>query len=49
MTANAWLQLALYFGVLLALVKPLGGFMARVYLGEPHLLARWFGPLERRC
>ena len=49
MTANAWLQLALYMGVLLALVKPLGGFMARVYEGEPHLLARWVGPLERFC
>ena len=49
MTANAWLQLALYMGVLLFLVKPIGGFMARVYQGEPHLLARWFGPLERLC
>ena len=49
MTANAWLQLALYFGVLLALVKPLGGFMARVYQGEPHLLhslTEWRAMLE---
>ncbi|HXW97680.1 MAG TPA: potassium-transporting ATPase subunit KdpA [Gemmatimonadales bacterium] len=49
MTANAWLQLTLYLVVLLALAKPLGGYMARVFEGEPHLLARWFGPMERLC
>jgi K+-transporting ATPase ATPase A chain len=49
MTGNAWLQLGLYLVVLLALAKPLGGFMARVYQGEPHLLARWFAPVERLC
>ncbi len=49
MTANAWLQLALFLGVLLALVKPLGGYMAQVYQGDPHLLARWFAPVERLC
>lgn len=49
MTANAWLQLALYLVVLLGLAKPLGGYMARVYEGEPHRLARWFAPLERLC
>jgi K+-transporting ATPase ATPase A chain len=49
MTTNAWLQLALYLVVLLGLAKPLGGFMARVYQGEPHLLARWFGSVERLC
>jgi K+-transporting ATPase ATPase A chain len=35
MTANAWIQLTLYLAVLLALVKPLGKYMARVYRGEP--------------
>jgi K+-transporting ATPase ATPase A chain len=49
MTANAWLQLLLYLVVLIGLAKPLGGFMARVYEGEPHLLARWLGPVERLC
>ena len=49
MTANAWLQLALYLVVLIGLAKPLGSFMARVYEGENHLLARWFGSVERFC
>jgi len=49
MTANAWLQLTLYLAVLIGLAKPLGSYMARVYEGEPHLLARWFAPVERLC
>ena len=40
MTANAVIQLTLYFFVLLALVKPLGAYMARVYQGEPCGLDR---------
>jgi K+-transporting ATPase ATPase A chain len=47
MTLNGWLQLILYFGVLLALAKPLGSFMARVYNGEPTRLDRIIGPIER--
>ena len=35
MTANGLLQIALYFAVLLALARPLGGYMARVYEGKP--------------
>ena len=34
MTLNGWFQLILYFVVLIALVKPLGSYMARVYEGE---------------
>ena len=34
MTTNDWIQLALYLGVLLALAKPLGAYMARVYRGQ---------------
>jgi potassium-transporting ATPase potassium-binding subunit len=49
MTANAWLQLALYMVVLIGLAKPLGSYMARVYEGESHPLARWFAPAERLC
>ncbi len=49
MTANAWLQLGLYMVILIGLAKPLGGFMARVYEGETHLLARLVGPVERLC
>lgn len=47
MTANAVLQLLLYLGVLLALVKPLGWFMARVYQDQPCGLDRVLGPVER--
>ncbi len=34
MTANGWLQLTLFVIVLVALVKPLGWYMARVYQGQ---------------
>lgn len=47
MTGNGLLQIMLYLIVLLALVKPLGSYTARVYEGEPTLLDRVFGPIER--
>jgi K+-transporting ATPase ATPase A chain len=47
MTANAWIQLLLFLGVLLAAVKPLGWYMARVYQGQPCGLDRVLGWLER--
>src|SRR5512139_1405635 len=47
MTLNGWLQLILYFVVLIALAKPLGAFMARVYEGQPTRLDRVIGPIER--
>jgi K+-transporting ATPase ATPase A chain len=40
MTNNALLQTGLYFAVLLALAKPLGVYMARVYEGKPFGLER---------
>ncbi len=46
MTANALLQLGLFFAVLLSCVKPLGLFMARVYSGRVRRLERVLGPLE---
>lgn len=46
MSANGWVQLALYLAVLLAAVKPLGWYMARVYQGQPCGLDRVFGSLE---
>ena len=36
MSWHGYAQIVLYFAVLVALVKPLGGYMARVYEGEPH-------------
>ena len=47
MTLNGFLQIALYFVVLIALVKPLGSYMARVYEGKPIFLSRVLGPVER--
>jgi K+-transporting ATPase ATPase A chain len=47
MTLNGSIQLGLYLVALLALAKPLGGFMARVYTGQPSGLDRVLGPLER--
>ncbi len=47
MTANGWLQIGIYLAALLALVKPLGWYMARVYEGQPVGLDRVLGPLER--
>jgi K+-transporting ATPase ATPase A chain len=49
MTLNSYLQIGIYFVILLLLVKPLGLYMARVYQGEPTFLDRIFVPLERLC
>ena len=46
MTANGILQIALYFVVLLALTKPLGAFMAKVFSGERTFLHPVLRPLE---
>jgi K+-transporting ATPase ATPase A chain len=43
MTANGWLQILFYSALLLALTKPLGVYMVRVYDGS----MRWLAPLER--
>lgn len=47
MNAYAFLQMGAVLGLLLALVKPLGWYMARVYEGKPCGLDRLVGPLER--
>jgi potassium-transporting ATPase potassium-binding subunit len=47
MTLNGYLQIALYMVVLLALAKPLGWYMARVYEGQSVGLNRVLGPVER--
>jgi len=43
MTANGWLQIALYSVVLLALTKPMGVYMVKVYEGS----LTWLRPVER--
>ena len=47
MTFSGILQIVLYLVALLALVRPLGAFMTRVYLGERTWLTPLTGPLER--
>jgi K+-transporting ATPase ATPase A chain len=47
MTGFGILQVALYLVVLVALVRPLGAFMARVYQGERTWLSPVVAPLER--
>jgi K+-transporting ATPase ATPase A chain len=47
MTYSTWIQIGLFFVLLLLLVKPLGGYMARVYQGERTFLHRIISPLER--
>jgi K+-transporting ATPase ATPase A chain len=47
MAGSSLIQIGLYLAVLLALVKPLGWYMARVYEGESVGLNRWLAPFER--
>jgi K+-transporting ATPase ATPase A chain len=47
MTGQGLLQLAIYVGVLVLLVKPLGAYMAAVYEGRRTLLSPVLGPVER--
>lgn len=47
MSISTLLQLTAYIVVLVALVKPLGKFMARVFDGKPCGLDRLLGPVER--
>jgi K+-transporting ATPase ATPase A chain len=47
MSANGWLQFAIYSLVLLATVRPVGIYMARVLEGERTWLDPVFRPLER--
>src|SRR4051812_24315742 len=47
MTGNALLQLSLYCVLLVAIAKPLGGYMARVYEREARIAEKVIGPLER--
>ena len=47
MTANGILQILLFFAIVLALTKPLGLYMARVFQREPTFLDPVLGPIER--
>ncbi|RUU11505.1 potassium-transporting ATPase subunit KdpA [Mesorhizobium sp. USDA-HM6] len=47
MTINGWIQILVYCGTLLLLVKPLGGYMHRVFSGNRTLLSPVLVPIER--
>ncbi len=47
MTPNGLLQVGIYFLVLLAITKPLGVYMTKVFSGDRLFLRKVLGPLER--
>jgi K+-transporting ATPase ATPase A chain len=47
MTIDGWIQIALFGALVIALTKPLGGYMTRIFAGERTLLSPVLRPLER--
>jgi K+-transporting ATPase ATPase A chain len=47
MTSNGWLQIGVFLALILAITKPLGIFMARVFGGERTFLDFALRPIER--
>src|ERR1700757_5462825 len=47
MTTNGWLQIAIYLALILAVTKPLGIFMTRVFNRERTFLDPVLRPVER--
>ena len=47
MTANGWLQIALFSVIVIAITRPLGGYMTRVFAGERTFLWPVLRPVER--
>ncbi|RJT40359.1 potassium-transporting ATPase subunit KdpA [Mesorhizobium waimense] len=47
MTVNGWIQILVYCGIVVLLVKPLGRYMYRVFSGERTFLSPVLGPIER--
>ena len=47
MNMYSWIQLIVYFAVVIALIKPMGSYMARVYQCERTFLDPVVGPVER--
>jgi potassium-transporting ATPase potassium-binding subunit len=47
MTANGWVQIFLFFGVVLGITKPLGAFMARVFSRGKTFLDPVLRPVEK--
>jgi K+-transporting ATPase ATPase A chain len=47
MTINGWIQIALYCVIIIAITKPIGGYMTRVFNGERTWLSPILRPIER--
>ncbi|GLK67605.1 potassium-transporting ATPase subunit KdpA [Hansschlegelia plantiphila] len=47
MTINGWMQIAVFCAIVLALVRPLGGFLFRLYAGARTFLHPVLAPVER--
>ena len=47
MTLNGWIQIAIYCVIIIAITKPLGGYLARVFNGERIFLSPALGWMER--
>jgi K+-transporting ATPase ATPase A chain len=47
MTLNGWIQIAIFSALLIALVKPFGAYMTRVFTGERTFLSPVLQPIER--
>lgn len=47
MTFNGWIQILVYCGIVVLLVKPLGGYMFRLFSGDRIFLSPILGPVER--
>jgi Mn-containing catalase len=47
MTFTGWAQIALYCLIIVALVRPLGGYMTRLFAGDRMFLTPVLGPIER--
>ncbi len=48
MRISDWLQLIIFIAVIVLLVRPVGGWMARVFTGQPHILSSVTGPVEQK-
>jgi len=46
MTSNGWLQIALFGVIVVAITRPFGGYMTRVFAGERTFLSPVLRPLE---
>ncbi len=47
MTTNGWMQIVIYLALILAITKPLGVFMAKVFSRERTFLDPVLRPVER--